>query len=169
MESADSQTVHGFNKPYSDFQKVIEHLRNGDAIGGINRALLIFPTPSDDHQSKLELIARLKQALPDCIRIAHLCPSFGTPEGDRLRAEGMVTSDDYNLYDHNRQLVKTPNFSPEEAEEARRDVQKQYYTSPEYRAHVIGKIKKFPWLRESFAEFFAARYRQRGIDLREDV
>ncbi|MFH0854003.1 MAG: cobalamin-dependent protein [bacterium] len=166
VESASFETVRGFNKPYSDFCQVIEHMQNWDSVGGINRALFIFPTPADDMRSKKELIARLKQALPDCIRIAHLCPSFGTPEGDQMRAEGMVLSDDYNLYDHNHQLVKTPNFSVEEVEAARQEVYAKYYMSPEYREHVIEKLKRFPWLKESFSSFFATLYRQKGIDLR---
>lgn len=169
IESMEEEIVCGFNKPYSGFQKVIEHLRNWDEVGGINRALLIFPTPADSPKTKSHLIERLKSALPDCIRIAHLCPSFGTPEGERLRKAGLVLSDDYNLYDHNHQLVKLPNFFPEEAERVQDDVYRGYYMSPEYHAHVVEKVNRFSWLKNSFLEFFAGLYRQKGIDLRHIV
>ncbi|MFH0856350.1 MAG: radical SAM protein [bacterium] len=162
IESMDEEIVRGFNKPYSGFQAVVDHLRNVDDAGMLNRGLIIFPTSYDSPETKMRLIKRLKIALPDCLRLAHLCPHPGTPEGDRLRKAGLVAVEDYDKYDHNHQVVRLPHFSPEEAERAQHDIYKGYYLSPEYQKHVLIKIERFPWLKKSFIEFFAGLCRQKG-------
>lgn len=174
VEAANPARIKAWNKPYSasrGFEVVVRHMQAISETGMLNRALVMFPMPDDNLETLDHLIECLKQATPDCLRVSWPCPAFGTVDGKRLREAGQVISDDYDLYDHNHQLVAAPNFSPEQLKGLRLEVYIRYHMSDEYRAHVENKLIRFPWLTPTFRDSFEILYREsKGrIDLRHLV
>ena len=170
VESAEPAILRDWKKPYrtdDDFSTVIEHMENWNTAGGLNRALLMFPTPDDSPRSKQRLIGLLKLAKPDCLRISHLSPNFGTPDGMKLRRNGMVLSNNYDEYDHSHILVKTPHFTAEELPDLHLSICVAYYLSEEYREHVKQKLERCPWYVGTFKYLFETLYHNsnRTIDL----
>lgn len=171
IESFDTDLVHAYRKPYTGLEAVTHSLLATDAVGIINRCLLVLGAPGENPESISNTIECLKRLPVDQLRLAFLTPYPNTPIARDLHVEpdgGYCR--DLSRYDEESPVIHCRHFSWDALRFQRARIAREVYMSLEYRRRFEHKVRRFPWLNESYAYFFRELYSSNpATDLRSLV
>jgi radical SAM superfamily enzyme YgiQ (UPF0313 family) len=165
-ESFSTAQVAAYKKPYKGLGILHDSLGAADKVGIINRCLLVLGDPSETPDTIRDTIVGLQRFPIDQVRIGFLTPYPNTPIyrqfGNRL------FTDDFDFYDEEHPLIRCDALSAGELIDARQRVGYAFYGCAEYQNRCADKLKRFPWLRDSYNWFFNdLHFRTKGeLDLR---
>lgn len=165
VESFDAAQVQRYRKPYGGAIILSESLTAADNAGIIIRCLLVIGSPTETPDSLSRTISNLRRIPVDQVQLAFLTPYPNTPIYHNLSSR--LTTRDFDLYDEEHPIVRCDALSLKDLYDARSSIVRDFYGSNEYRLRCKNKIKRFPWLKESYEWFFRDLYNRsaRSIDL----
>jgi radical SAM superfamily enzyme YgiQ (UPF0313 family) len=166
VESFSTAQVHAYKKPYKGLEILHNSLTAADKVGIINRCLLVLGAPTETPDTVEDTIVGLQRFPIDQVRIGFLTPYPNTSIHTQYRDRLLTV--DFDLYDEERPVIKCPAFSSNELLECRQRIGHTFYSSSAYGARCSEKLKRFPWLQDSYAWFFNDLHSRTGgaIDLR---
>lgn len=156
VESFDTAQVHAYKKPYRGLNTLEQSFMAADNAGIINRCLLVIGAPNETQESIGRTIEGLKRFPIDQVRVAFLTPYPNTPIFFDL-SDKLVT-DNLDRYDEEHPVVRCNLLSTHDLYKTRSRIGRELYGSPEYRVRCERKLRRFPWLRESYEWFFKDIY-----------
>jgi len=135
-------------------EKTYKALELANASGIIVRTFIIIGYPWETKED-LDDAKEILETLPiDELRIGLLTPLPGSAIYEEFKKERLILTDDFSKYTTEEYIIKNPNFSPEAIAEFREKVFREFYQSKEYEKRKNEKIKKYPYLKQSYDEFF---------------
>jgi radical SAM superfamily enzyme YgiQ (UPF0313 family) len=147
-------------KPQWNLDKTHRALSLIDKYGIINRIYLMIGY-AEETREILTQMPRFMKSLPiDQPRLAFITPFPSTPFYDTVKDK--IISHDLRDYSGDVPIIGNPNISPAEYIEIRNQIMRDFYTSVEYRRHVVDKCSRFPRMRDSF-RFFVEYLHAHGI------
>jgi radical SAM superfamily enzyme YgiQ (UPF0313 family) len=166
VESFDAAQVQRYRKPYEGTSILDKSLTAADNAGIIIRCLLVIGSSTETPDTVSRTINNLKHLPVDQVRLAFLTPYPNTPIYHSLSSR--LTTRDLDLYDEDHPIVRCDALSARDLCEARSRIVQDFYGSNQYRLRCKNKIKRFPWLKESYEWFFRDLYNRsaQSIDLR---
>lgn len=154
IESFDESAMKDYHRPTS-LQEDEKVLRAIDNLGALSKVFLILGHPEETKEYYDRVIGALRQLKPDEVRISYLTPFPGTQLWNQLNSErpNLLLSTNYDDYTTFKPIMRMKHFSPEEVENERLRILREYYNSDEYKSHARKKISRNPRYEQSFAEF----------------
>lgn len=153
VESLCASVVRSLGKQYGMRpEQAGETLRNTDRYGVINRAYVIIGTPDDPPSLEDETVEGLLALPVDQVRLAFFTPYPGTEAWKRF--SDRLTTSDLSFFSQEYPVVRCDHFSSTQLEQIRRNIALRFYTDERYTTHCLGKINRFPWLKESYSWHF---------------
>jgi anaerobic magnesium-protoporphyrin IX monomethyl ester cyclase len=135
-------------------RKSYKALELANAMGIIVRTFIIIGYPWETKED-LENAKEILKTLPiDELRIGLLTPLPGSVIYEEFKKQNLILTDDFSKYTTEEYIIKNPDFSPEAMTEFREKIFREFYQSKEYEKRKNEKIKKFPYLKQSYDEFF---------------
>lgn len=123
-------------------------------LGFIVKAYLMIGYPWEDKESVQTTQRILKTLSIDELRISFLTPFPGTQLFNEFKKEDLLLTEDFSRYTSDEPIIKTKDLSRQELLEFRKSIFKDFYSSEEYEMRKKNKLKKFPYLKQSYYEFF---------------
>ena len=96
----------------------------------------------------------MKSLAVDEIRIGLLTPLPGSAIYEEFKKEGLILTNDFSKYTTDEYIIKHTDFSPEAMAEFREEMFREFYKSKEYEKRKQEKLKKYPYLKQSYDEFY---------------
>lgn len=154
IESFEENAVKEYHRP-SSLNEDHKVLRKIDNLGAISKVFLMIGHPDEKIEYYNQIIEKLKWLKPDEVRISFLTPFPGTPFWNNLnsqRPDSLLTTnyDDYTTF---KPILRMKHISPEQLMEQKNRILREYYSSKEFKQHVIDKVRVSQKLKESFEEF----------------
>jgi radical SAM superfamily enzyme YgiQ (UPF0313 family) len=131
-----------------------EALELTSSVGIIVRTFIIIGYPWETQMDIEETSEILKTLTIDEIRIGLLTPLPGSAIYEEFKKQNLILTDDSSRYTTDEYIIKHPNFSPKAMAEFREKIFREFYQSKEYKKRKNEKLKKFPYLRQSYDEFY---------------
>jgi anaerobic magnesium-protoporphyrin IX monomethyl ester cyclase len=147
-------------KPQWNLDKTHKALSLIDRYGIINRIYLMIGYAEETREILRQMPAFMKSLPIDQPRLAFITPFPGTPFYETVKDK--IATHDLTRYTGDYPIIRNPNISTEEYIDIRNHIMRDFYTSDEYRHHVVGKCARFPRMRESFL-FFVDYLKAHGI------
>lgn len=120
----------------------------------ISRAFIIIGYPWETKQDLIESKEFVKTLPIDDLRIGVLTPLPGSAMYEEFKREGLLLHEDFSKYTTEECVIKMKDMTPEELCKIREQYFREFYQSKEYERRVKEKIRKYPYLKESYNEFF---------------
>ncbi len=157
VESTSEFTWRKINKKQrlQDINKAFELC---NSLGLITKAFLMLGYPWESQSDIDETITWLTEMPVDEIRISFLTPFPGTPIYKEFKEKGLLMTEDYTRYTTTNPIVEVDNFSKEGLVAIQERVAREFYLSRKYETRKKEKIKRFPFLKNSYEEFFEFLY-----------
>jgi radical SAM superfamily enzyme YgiQ (UPF0313 family) len=127
---------------------------------------LVFGAEDETWETVKETVRGLKEYPVDQIRVSFLTPFPGT------RIAGALTgrsSNNLALYDTDHPVLRVGAMAEEELTEARHYIGSEFYGSEEYKERCASKLRRFPWLTDSYRWWAQYLYEAGIADLRDIV
>jgi radical SAM superfamily enzyme YgiQ (UPF0313 family) len=154
IETVIPEIQKDYNKPLS-LEGIREILEAGDSIGLINKGYFIIGDPRIESKETLERTKKIISELPfDDIRISFLTPFPGTDLYEQYKSENRITTDDFARYSSDELILRLNKINKNDLEEAQRDIFTSFVLNENYGNRRKFKIKKFPFLKKSYEEYF---------------
>ncbi len=125
-----------------------------NAMGIIVRTFIIIGYPWETKEDLENAKEILKTLAIDEIRIGLLTPLPGSPIYEEFKKEGLILTNDFSKYTTDEYIIKHTDFSPEAMAEFRKEMFREFYKSKEYEKRKQEKLKKYPYLKQSYDEFY---------------
>ena len=132
-------------------QKALELTNN---VGIIVRTFIIIGYPWETRQDHEKAKEILKTLAIDEIRIGLLTPLPGSAIYEDFKKQNLILTEDLSRYTTDEYIIKHPDFSPETMAEFREKIFREFYQSKEYENRKKDKLKKHPYLKQSYDEFY---------------
>jgi radical SAM superfamily enzyme YgiQ (UPF0313 family) len=129
-------------------------LNTADELGFIIKALLIIGFP-DDTEEKIRNYNNFLRSIPvDEIRVSFITPFPGTKVWNDY--QNNYLPEDFNLNEFTTEIpvINHPRFTREQLFDLRLEVVRNFYLDKTYQTHVINKVSRYPYLQDSFLEYF---------------
>jgi radical SAM superfamily enzyme YgiQ (UPF0313 family) len=124
----------------------------------ISRAFIIIGYPWETKEELLFAKELIKTLPIDDLRIAILTPLPGSIMYKKFKKERILLHEDFSKYTTEECVIKLKDMEREELDETREQIFKEFYQSKEYEQRMKEKIKKYPYLKQSYDEFFESLY-----------
>ncbi len=157
----------GIESPHHDFASQIKgeyNLKHGQSenvlkraneLGLILKAYIIIGFPEDTEERILSYPNHLLDHGFDDIRVGFATPFPGTQLHRRTRETGLFPDDiDWNDLTTELPVLTHPKLSRRQLIDLQKKIVRDFYISEEYADHVAKKISQFPYLRQSWQEYF---------------
>lgn len=135
-------------------EKTQKALELTNAMGIIVRTFIIIGYPWETRQDHEKAKEILKTLAIDEIRVGLLTPLPGSAIYEEFKKQNLILTEDLSRYTTDEYIIKHPDFSPEEMTEFREKIFKEFYQSKEYENRKKDKLKKHPYLQQSYDEFY---------------
>lgn len=135
-------------------EKTQKALELTNDMGVIVRTFIIIGYPWETRQNHEKAKEILKTLAIDEIRIGLLTPLPGSAIYEEFKKQGLILTGDFSKYTTDEYIMKHPDFSPEEMTEFREKIFREFYQSKEYENRKKEKLKKHPYLKQSYDEFY---------------
>jgi anaerobic magnesium-protoporphyrin IX monomethyl ester cyclase len=157
--------VEGFDvenqlKEWQSLDLIQKNLAYVDSLGIITRTFLLIGFPNENINYYKQLNKYLRTLPIDNIRLAFVVPFPGTELYDKYKKQ-LVGS--YSLFTGEYPLLPVKGINSDSLIEKRKEIVEQFYNSDNYIDRVLTKIKKFPYLSDSFCYFFDTHLKTEGI------
>jgi anaerobic magnesium-protoporphyrin IX monomethyl ester cyclase len=154
IETVIPEIQKDYNKPLN-LEGIRKILEAGDSIGLINKGYFIIGDPRIESKETLERTKKIISELPfDDIRISFLTPFPGTDLYEQYKSENRITTDDFARYSSDELILRLNKINKNDLEEAQRDIFTSFVLNENYGNRRKFKIKKFPFLKKSYEEYF---------------
>jgi radical SAM superfamily enzyme YgiQ (UPF0313 family) len=138
-------------KPQWNLDKTNQALSLIDRYGIMNRIYLMIGY-AEETPEILEHMPEFMKSLPiDQPRVAFITPFPGTPFYETVKNK--LTTHELEKYSGDHPIIHNERISSERYVEIRNSIMREFYTSCEYREHVVDKCARFPHLTPSFLYF----------------
>jgi radical SAM superfamily enzyme YgiQ (UPF0313 family) len=138
-------------KPQWNLEKTHRALSLVDKYGIINRIYLMIGYAEETPEILAEMPRFMKSLPIDQPRLAFITPFPGTPFYEQVKDK--IITQDLHKYSGDVPIIGNPRITSDEYIEIRNSIIRDFYTSAEYRRHVVDKCNRFPRMRGSF-QFF---------------
>jgi radical SAM superfamily enzyme YgiQ (UPF0313 family) len=138
-------------KPQWNLEKTHQALSMIDRYGMINRIYLMIGYAEETREILSEMPWFMKSLPIDQPRLAFITPFPGTPFYETVKDK--IVNHDLSKYSGDVPIIGNPRISSQEYIEIRNSIIRDFYTSPEFRRHVVDKCTRFPRLLGSFRYF----------------
>jgi radical SAM superfamily enzyme YgiQ (UPF0313 family) len=147
-------------KPWQDLASIEQTLQAAANLGIITRCFLLTGFPEETEEDCREMETYLRQLPIDNIRLAFVSPFPGTKLYERYRES---VSGDWSRYTGEYPILPNAGIPGSRWVEIRKELIRSFYNSPEYIERAIKKVRRFPYLKESFEEFLETYLLRSGI------
>ena len=161
VESLDDPRLHELGKG-TGRDKIMNCFEVTNKFGIITRAYLMMGYPDENEDSVRKMIKDVKELSTDQLRISLITPFPGTPFYDEMQQRGLIISDNTDDYNTVSTSVIKTGLAPERMREVRGEVQRNFYSDPNYTKRIREKEEKFPELNPAYDSFFE-RLREQGF------
>ncbi|MFH1053074.1 MAG: cobalamin-dependent protein [Candidatus Woesearchaeota archaeon] len=132
--------------------RVQRFARDVTSRGMFCRGYFIMGRGETQEQLETERRYIMESGLTD-LRISFLIPSYTKVEVSKLYNKGNIYTTDLSKFDGNTPILVSPGLSLCELEQARAEIQGEFYTSERYQQGVRDHLRRFPELHDSYTEF----------------
>jgi len=99
----------------------------------------------------------------DDLRIAVLTPLPDSALYEEFRREGLLLHEHLARYTSEECVTELGDISPEELCQIREEMFREFYESREYMQRMTEKVRRYPFLKQSYEEFFHLLYRKGAL------
>lgn len=135
-------------------EKTQKALELTNDMGIIVRTFIIIGYPWETKEDLENAKEILKTLAIDEIRIGLLTPLPGSVIYEEFKKQNLILTEDLSRYTTDEYIIKHPDFSPEEMTEFREKIFREFYQNKEYENRKKDKLKKHPYLKQSYDEFY---------------
>lgn len=118
------------------------------------RGLFILGFPGDNLESIEELTDFVIESDLDDIRISFCAPFPGTELYSKCKDSGIITSKNFSDFSTEKPVITLQDNLHKKLSEARRDIIRKFYSSEKYKTHYLDRVRKEPFLKDSYVEYF---------------
>jgi len=118
------------------------------------RGLFILGFPGDNLESIEELTDFVIESDLDDIRISFCAPFPGTELYSKCKDSGIITSNNFSDFSTEKPVIALQDNLHKKLSEARRDIIRKFYSSEKYKTHYLDRVRKEPFLKDSYVEYF---------------
>jgi radical SAM superfamily enzyme YgiQ (UPF0313 family) len=138
-------------KRFQNLERVKRALEIADGMGIITRAYLMIGFPDEEPKEIIELIDSALDLPIDQVRLGFFTPFVGTPLYEKCKN---LLTEDWKRFTGDVPVFLHHIKYEDEWIKTRKMAIKKFYTSEKYRKRIENKIKRFPYLKNSFKFFF---------------
>jgi anaerobic magnesium-protoporphyrin IX monomethyl ester cyclase len=144
IEASDPDTLRLRRKSFARrFDQIASDIAFAQSCGIFIRGGFIVGHETDTTATFERHIEFLKAVHPDELYVSFLTPFPGTPLYEKATKNGLILEHDLSKYDCEHPVMKIA-IPPDELVRLRQELYRQYYTSPEWRSHLHGRIARRP-------------------------
>jgi anaerobic magnesium-protoporphyrin IX monomethyl ester cyclase len=144
-----------------DFIK--QNLELTHSQGFLIRGYLMIGYPWEDKDDIWATGHLIKDFAIDDLRITFFTPFPATPLYNEFKQKGLLLTENFDEYTTDQPVIRVPGLSPEDLLEIRKKIFQEFYHYKEYEQRVKEKIMKYPYLKQSYDEFFELLYSKRVL------
>jgi anaerobic magnesium-protoporphyrin IX monomethyl ester cyclase len=152
VESLDNSRLHELGKG-TRFDEIINCFEATNNLGIITRAYIMMGYPDENECTVRKMKQDIKKLPADQIRLSLITPFPGTPFFDEMQQKGLIISNNTDDYDTVTPVLNT-GLTQRRMIHSVREVQRSYYSDPNYRRRIEEKIRRFPHLKLAYDSFF---------------
>lgn len=119
-----------------------------------------------DYGDTIESLAAEEAAIMDSgfddIRLSWMMYSPESLWYNLVKERGGFITDDLSLFSTDHPIIRVPGATAEQLQQIRRDIQRRYYSRPEYASQAASMVRRFPRLAQSFKEWNGILVRSLG-------
>jgi|GEM_PF-1928289 len=151
-DNTDADRLKGkFSISKDDYFKI---LNTADEIGLIIKAFLIIGFPNDTKE-KIRNYNNFLRTIPvDEIVVSFITPFPGTPIWAEYHEKYISQNYNFSEFTTEDPAINHPTLTKQQLLDLRLEVVQNFYSDTTYKERVLGKIAKYPHLRNSYFEYF---------------
>mgnify|MGYP001993486512 CR=1 FL=1 len=128
VETIHKGTLHNVQKDFMNIEKVKQFVKWCKKLGIWTHATYIVGLPGENAKEIQQTLKFSRNLNNDSAQFSIATPYPGTPFYEKAKAEGWLTTEDWNMYDGaNQSVVNYPDLSKVEIEELHKNAVKEYY------------------------------------------
>jgi len=160
LESLNNSTVKRIKPSHNQtLRRVKKILQLTYDKGILIRGFFMIGYPWESEEDLKQIVKTLKTLPLDDIRISFLTPFPGTQIYEEFKKAKLLLTEDFSKYTTEEPVVKTP-IPVEKLRRYPKIIAREFYLSREYELRMKKRIKRFPFLKQSYDEFFKFLYEQ---------
>lgn len=124
----------------------------------ITRAFIIIGYPWETRDDLINAKTFVKSLPVDDLRIAVLTPLPGSALYEEFKSKGLLLHENFARYTSEECVTTLEGISPDELCRIREEMFREFYESREYTERMKEKVRRYPFLKQSYEEFFDLLY-----------
>lgn len=162
VETLEDERLAELSKGVSS-KEIVECFRNTNDLGIITRAYIMVGYPDESEESIRKTKQNVKRLPTDQLRISIITPFPGTPFQLEMKKKRLIISDNTDDYDTVTTPIIRTKITSEGLLGAVNEIQREFYSDPNYRKRIEAKAKRFPELKSAYDDFFCRLKEQEFI------
>jgi radical SAM superfamily enzyme YgiQ (UPF0313 family) len=161
IESCSDETLSKIGKGTSQ-EEIALAFEILDRLGISARGTYMLGYPWEDEASLVQGLERLDELLLDEVYLPFLTPFPGTILYDQCRREGLLLTEDFDMYDCASPVIRT-SIGVERLKEIHREYLDRFYKRPDYRDRIRRKVFNNMALARAYDEVFESIFGDGGV------